>query len=101
MCFCFSDIQDHNFIFTDSDQGYLYIIDFEHAAFLPISFMAFVLDQSPTWLVDAIRERIGLSESEMDDNTNLDHMGWVRYYFGVCVEGIGEWRYNYQTYIYF
>lgn len=94
MCFCFSDIQDHNFIFTNSDQGFLYVVDFEHAAFLPISFMAFVLDQSPSWLADAIRERIGLPKSEMDDNTNLVHMGWVRYYFGLYADGLGEYRYT-------
>ncbi|KAL5331280.1 hypothetical protein ACEPPN_000810 [Leptodophora sp. 'Broadleaf-Isolate-01'] len=43
LCFCYSDLFEGNFIFTN--KGDLYIVDFEHAGFLPASFMTYALDQ--------------------------------------------------------
>lgn len=84
MCFCFSDIQGHNFIFTDSGSGSLYIIDFGHAAFLPLSFMAYPLMLDRYWLSDNIRYRVGLTKEELEPETNenLIVMSALQYLFG-------------------
>ncbi|KAK3942563.1 hypothetical protein QBC46DRAFT_426480 [Diplogelasinospora grovesii] len=89
MCFCYSDIEDHNFIFTDATQGYLYVIDFEHAAFLPVSFMSYALFCSSSWLPQDVGNRTKLSGAISSDSKNLRAMAWLQHIFTRCRPHIG------------
>ncbi|KAI0382542.1 kinase-like domain-containing protein [Hypomontagnella monticulosa] len=89
MCFCFSDIHEANVIFTNMDNGYVYIIDFEHAAFLPISFMAYVLNWADSWILLNLRRRITLQPGEMEGNANLVPLSRVKYIYTFCNLAIG------------
>ncbi|PMD57698.1 uncharacterized protein K444DRAFT_631859 [Hyaloscypha bicolor E] len=44
LCFCYSDIWEHNFVITEARE--IYVLDFGDATFLPTSFMSLVL-QNP------------------------------------------------------
>ena len=57
LCFCFSDLYEGNIIFTDAN--ILYIVDFDHASFLPTSFMTYTLDQ-PRPVCEAIKNKLDL-----------------------------------------
>ncbi|PVH77713.1 hypothetical protein DL98DRAFT_636934 [Cadophora sp. DSE1049] len=61
LCFCYSDLFEGNFIFTDKDD--LYIVDFEHTGFLPASFMTYALDQ-PRPACTAIKKDFALLPHE-------------------------------------
>lgn len=75
MSFCYSDLQMHNFMHTDS--GQLYVIDFEHAAFLPISFMSYALFSSNTGLSYSIANRLPPKEGISRESENLQRMNGV------------------------
>jgi hypothetical protein len=70
-----------NFIFTDA--GDLYIIDFEHAAFLPESFMTYAFDQ-PRVVCAKIKDRFSLPLG------NLKAMKVAGWYFMMSWRKIGE-----------
>jgi hypothetical protein len=61
LVFTYSDFNDENFLFTtDADGLRLYIIDFEHASFLPLSFLAYVvLRHRRWWTATDVAKRIG------------------------------------------
>lgn len=75
--FCYADIAPHNFLITTDNQ--LCIIDFEHAAFLPGSFISFVFHLprgSSLHFVKEISNRVQFPELG-----NLEAMNWVAYHF--------------------
>lgn len=80
MCFCFSDLFEGNFIFTDT--GSLYVIDFTHASFLPTSFMTFAFEQR--FPVCRIRDHFDLPKG------NLEGMRAAAYYFLIGSRKIGK-----------
>ncbi|KAM5347067.1 hypothetical protein ACJ41O_010072 [Fusarium nematophilum] len=61
--FIFSDLYSGNFMFTD--RGDLYVIDFERANFLPLSFMTYAMIQwrGVCWL---LKERFSLPEENLE-----------------------------------
>ena len=87
-------------MFTTDAGGHcrLYIVDFEHASFLPISFLSYVVfDPVPRWsLSDALVERIG--------NTlprgNLEVMTKIGYTFQVFTFTIGLTESQLQSGVY-
>lgn len=80
ICFCFADLYEGNFIFTATSN--LYIVDFQHAAFLPKSFMTYALDQ-PRPVCAAIRNKFSLPYK------NLDAMKVAGYYFMMSSRKVG------------
>src|SRR2546429_2475471 len=89
MCFCYSDIEDHNVI-IDSTQESVYIIDFEHTAFLPISFMSYALFFSTSWLAHDVGRRMQQSDDISRSSENLRAMAWLQHIFTRCYAGIGK-----------
>lgn len=87
--FLYTDFNDHNFMFDLDALGRtrLYIIDFEHASFLPISFLSFVvLNPLPHFfLVDCLADRLG---SSLPQN-HLEVMRRISYIFQISVPTIG------------
>lgn len=61
--FVFSDLYEGNFMFTDA--GSLFIIDFEQAAFLPLSFMSFAMVQQHH-ICDLLRDALHLPSENTD-----------------------------------
>lgn len=82
LCFYYSDLFPGNFMFTAA--GNLYVIDFDQAGFLPLSFMSFALAESRwspgLWIKDILR----LPEH------NLDAMKNIFYWFAIGVSWLGE-----------
>lgn len=68
-------------MFTDT--GTLYIIDFEHAAFLPTSFMTLALSLDRP-INEALRNKLSLPQE------NLNAMQAARYYFQISGHGVGK-----------
>ena len=89
LVFCYTDFNDENFMFTtDSNHRLrLYIVDFEHASFLPLSFLAFaVFEPSSRWfLCPWIRDSIGSSLPR----DNLEVMERISYMFQISSWRIG------------
>jgi serine/threonine protein kinase len=81
LCFCFSDLFEGNFIFTDT--GNLCVVDFNHVSFLPTSFMAYAFDQ-PRLVCAKIKDRFDLSQA------NLEGMRAAGYYFMISTRKIGK-----------
>lgn len=67
LCMCYSDISEDNFLITNA--GQIYVIDFQDAAFLPTSFMTFVLKAGIKPLAQTISDKVSLPKS-----INLDAM---------------------------
>jgi hypothetical protein len=80
MFFCFADLFEGNFIFTN--KGNLYIVDFHHASFLPTSFMTYALDHRRP-VCAAIRDKFTLPQN------NLAAMRVARYYFMMSWRKVG------------
>ena len=59
LCFCYSDIWEDNFLITKA--GQIYVIDFQDAAFLPMSFMSFVLHKPTKPLIPKIPAKFSLN----------------------------------------
>jgi Choline/ethanolamine kinase len=74
--FCYHDIEARNFLITNNND--MYVIDFEHAAFLPESFMSYTLHAPKGPFVREIASRLTVRPS-----SNLEAMGLVRYHFAV------------------
>ncbi|AEO66481.1 uncharacterized protein THITE_2087957 [Thermothielavioides terrestris NRRL 8126] len=84
LVFSYCDLNDENFMFKRDANGRLrlYIVDFEHASFLPLCFLAYaVLRHSQWWSQPPIAERIGATFPD----TNLDLLGHADYVFKVFV----------------
>ncbi|KPM43177.1 hypothetical protein AK830_g3308 [Neonectria ditissima] len=60
--FVFSDMYEGNFMFTD--EGDLYVIDFEQANFLPLSFMTYAMVQRH--YLCQLGDRLGLPEENLE-----------------------------------
>ena len=82
LCFCFSDLYEGNFIFTNKCD--LYIIDFHHVAFLPTSFMAYALEQ-PHPVCKALRTKLDLPQE------NLRAMKVAGHYFMISWRKAGKY----------
>jgi hypothetical protein len=78
LCFCYSDIREHNFVITEARQ--ICVLDFGDATFLPTSFMSLVL-QNPKGLLPKISSRISFPESP-----NLNAMRRASYVFKIAHE---------------
>lgn len=76
--FSYSDIQYHNVMFTGTNHNTLYLIDFGHAAFLPINFMIFSLLKLCNKIAHSIMGRVGIKEEEKDQE-KLEHMDYAQY----------------------
>jgi hypothetical protein len=61
LCFCYSDIWEHNFVITEARE--IYVLDFGDATFLPTSFMSLVLQNPGGFLLSKISSRISFPES--------------------------------------
>ncbi len=89
LVFCYTDFNDENFMVTTDPDGRprLYIVDFEHASFLPISFLSYaVFEPNPNWfLCKWIADRFGDSLPE----NNMEVMKRICYMFQVCSWRIG------------
>jgi hypothetical protein len=79
LVFTYSDFNDENFMFTTNPLDgrlCLYIIDFEHASFLPLSFLAYaVLKYDRWWTATAVAKRIGHTLP----TANLEAMGIAKW----------------------
>lgn len=80
--FCFSDLYEGNFIL--SHNGSLYVLDFEHASFLPISLMTYALIQARP-VCTAIRDKLSLPQE------NLPGMRLACSYFVMSTRRIGTY----------
>ena len=80
MCFCFSDLYEGNFIYTES--GELYIVDFEHVSLVPTSFMTYALNQ-PRRVCSGIKHQFDLPQD------NLEALRVVGHYFMISSRRIG------------
>ncbi|KAL2022973.1 hypothetical protein VTK56DRAFT_4188 [Thermocarpiscus australiensis] len=89
LVFCYTDFNDENFMVTTDSDGRprLYIVDFEHASFLPLSFLAYaVLEPDTRWfLCTWIADRFGDS---LPPN-NIEVMQRIFYMFQVSSVKIG------------
>lgn len=88
LIFCYSDLNDENFLFeTDSnDRPRLWLVDFEHASFLPISYLSWVVWEHDRWPTKRpIQERIGHSLPR----NNLAVMNGINYLNQICVFSVG------------
>ncbi|KAL2133432.1 hypothetical protein VTI74DRAFT_2358 [Chaetomium olivicolor] len=65
LVFCYTDFNDENFMFATEPDGRprLYIVDFEHASFLPLSFLSYaVLGRKLRWFTGRrMRDKLGPS----------------------------------------
>jgi hypothetical protein len=59
----YSDLYAGNFIFTDTED--LYVIDFEQANFLPLSFMSYAMFQNH-FMCGVLKERIDLPSQNIE-----------------------------------
>lgn len=89
LVFCYTDFNAENFMVTHDPDGRprLYIVDFEHASFLPLSFLAYaVLEPNPRWLLcNWIAGRFGNSLPR----NNIEVMKNIWSTFGQCSGKIG------------
>ncbi|AEO58678.1 hypothetical protein MYCTH_2306164 [Thermothelomyces thermophilus ATCC 42464] len=89
LVFCYTDFNDENFMFTTDPDGRprLYIVDFEHASFLPLSFLAYaVLEPDSRWfLCSWIAKKFGASLPR----NNIAVMQRLCYMFQVSSANIG------------
>jgi hypothetical protein len=89
LVFCYTDFNDENFMVTTEADGRprLYIVDFEHASFLPLSFLAYaVLEPGTRWFLCAwIADRFGASLPR----NNIAVMKRIFYMFQVSSWKIG------------
>ncbi|KAK1765105.1 hypothetical protein QBC33DRAFT_545749 [Phialemonium atrogriseum] len=89
LVFCYTDFNDENFMFTtDADcRLCLYIVDFEHASFLPVSFLAYAFfEPNSRWfLCRWIGDRIGSTLPRV----NLEVMQRISYMFQISTWRIG------------
>lgn len=88
LVFTYSDLNDGNFIFNTDSVGRLrfYLVDFEHASFLPLSFLAFaILKNGRWWTVKPIAERLGV----MLPRLNLEVLARASYTFSTFSSGVG------------
>jgi hypothetical protein len=94
MCFCYTDIQEHNVIPTPNDE--LYIIDFEHAAFLPVSCMSYALWWSPAgYLAANVGERIEEEDGLAKQTPTLTSMAHVQHIYCFVNQRIGLCLFHY------
>ncbi|SPQ21407.1 547f5ec2-af15-4178-bc54-79792bc5304f [Thermothielavioides terrestris] len=86
LVYCYTDFNDENFMFTTDPDGRprLYIIDFEHASFLPLSFLSYaVLGRKPRFFTGKwIREKLGPSLPQ----NNIEVMQRIDYLFQIGLE---------------
>jgi hypothetical protein len=61
ICLYYSDIRMDKFLITKA--GEIYVIDFEHAALLPTSFMSFALHGRTKALAQMISDKVTLPKS--------------------------------------
>ncbi|KAK4234236.1 hypothetical protein C8A03DRAFT_37991 [Achaetomium macrosporum] len=89
LVFCYTDFNDENFMFATDPDGRprLYIVDFEHASFLPLSFLSYaVLGRKPRWYTGRrIREKLGPSLPQH----NIEVMKRISYLFQICTTSLG------------
>jgi hypothetical protein len=80
LVFTYSDFNDENFMFTKDPINCslrLYIIDFEHASFLPLSFLAYaVLEYGRWWTATDVAKRI----RHTLPTANLEAMGLAEWH---------------------
>ena len=90
MCFCYADINEHNFIFTNLAERNLYVIGFEHASFLPTSFMSYALFQ----YMGSFASELGTCLLQIDvisrDGENMRPMVLIRYIFSYYYYFLGK-----------
>ena len=81
LCLCYSDIWEENFLITKA--GQVYVIDFQHAAFLPTSFMNFVFHKPTKPLIPKISAKVSLPES-----VNLNAMNRASYILKIASDNM-------------
>ena len=91
LVFCYCDLNDENFMFNTDSSGRLrlYIVDFEHASFLPVTFLAYALfveaRDTRRWITaEPLIKRIGHTLSR----SNLDVLTKVHYSFAISASHI-------------
>jgi len=85
LVYCYSDLQDENFLFEkDADSRLrLWMVDFEHASFLPISFLSFAVAVNRWWPTIPIAARLSLPQR------NVEVMKDISYIFMISASGMG------------
>jgi hypothetical protein len=91
LTFCYCDFNDENFMFNTDAAGRLrlYIVDFEHASFLPVTFLSYALfveaHGTQHWITaEPLVQRIGHTLPR----SNLDVLAKVGYTFVVSASVI-------------
>jgi hypothetical protein len=94
MQFTYSDIHRYNFLFTNKDEGYIYIIDFGHASFLPSSFMSYALWDCRYSLTMDIADRFypGRTNELYSKNDNVKTLHCLRTFWVIGNAHTGKWR---------
>ncbi|KAK3897049.1 hypothetical protein C8A05DRAFT_20105 [Staphylotrichum tortipilum] len=88
LVFTYSDLNDQNFMFNTDSVGRLrlYLVDFEHASFLPLSFLALaILRNDCWWTAKPIAQRLGAALPQ----SNLEALTRARYTFRTFGSGVG------------
>lgn len=87
--FCYTDFNEENFLFTADPEGRLrvYIIDYEHASFLPPTFLGLAVFQKHTrwFLSHVVARKIGDTIPKPD----FELFDVIQYYFAISWEGAG------------
>ncbi|KAB5577946.1 hypothetical protein GE09DRAFT_1087930 [Coniochaeta sp. 2T2.1] len=86
LVYCYSDLQDENFLFEKDDNGRprLWLVDFEHAAFLPISFLSHAVVRNRWYTTQPIQDRLTTLPQH-----NLPVMFGIQDIFGIAASNIG------------
>ncbi|KAH6851199.1 hypothetical protein B0I37DRAFT_130596 [Chaetomium sp. MPI-CAGE-AT-0009] len=88
LVYCYTDFNGENFMFTANPDGRpcLYIVDFEHASFLPLSFLAYAVLTNKRWSTSNwIEEKLGPSLPQ----DNIKVMKGISYIFQISWTGVG------------
>lgn len=85
LVYCYSDLQDENFLFERDadDRPRLWMVDFEHASFLPISFLAFAVSENRWYTTLPIKDRLTLPQH------NIEVMKAIFYTFQMSASYVG------------
>lgn len=83
LVYCYSDYNDENFLFEKDADGRprLWIVDFGHAAFLPVSFLAYAVSENRWYTNIPLQDRLGKSLPQH----NVEVMKDIFYMFQISV----------------
>ncbi|KAB5545921.1 hypothetical protein GE09DRAFT_1132960 [Coniochaeta sp. 2T2.1] len=85
LIYCYSDLNDENFLLCKDGEGRprLCMVDFEHASFLPTSFLAFAIAENRWHTTQPLQRRLALPQH------NVAVMKEIYYVFQISVWAMG------------